>query len=263
MTVFSRPSFYAVLIAGCIFVTSIAHGQSNANSSIGKSPKAASKAVQPAPAKMVNGKPQGLYYMQKYWIATRYLEKSCWYFAPDGKFYENLSSGFSPAELDAHKGLKGTYKMSQGSLEVTWSDGKSSKAELEIVPGGFNWDTGMFLPVEPVKPGKTIAGIYEGGTSLGGGSNSIIISKTLRLDADGKYSMSGISSLSSSSNGTQAKAGGQSEANGSWNLDGFVLRMTTSEGASEQHIAFPFYDEKTSTSPDRLFVGGTMYKLIK
>lgn len=209
---------------------------------------------------MVNGKPQGLYYMQKMWIATRYLEKSCWYFAPDGKFYENLSSGFSPAELDAHKGLKGTYKVSKGVLEVTWSDGKSSKAELEIVPGGFNWDTGMYLPVESVPSGKTIVGTYEGGTSLGGGGNSIIVSKSLRLDADGTYSMSGISSLSSTSDGTQAKAGGQSDASGRWSLDGFVLRLANSEGTTEQHIAIPFDDEKTPIYPDRLFVGGTMYK---
>ena len=209
---------------------------------------------------MVSGKPQGLYYMQKMWIATRYLEKSCWYFAPDGKFYENLSSGFSPADLDSHKGPKGTYKAGRGTLEVTWSDGKSSKSELEIVPGGFNWDTGMFMPVEPFSAGKSIAGSYEGGTSLGGGGNSIIVSKSLRLDADGTYAMSGISSLSSTSNGTQAKVGGQSDANGRWILDGFVLRLTSSDGASSQHIAFPFDDEKTPAYPDRLFVGGTMYK---
>ena len=223
-------------------------------------PKRASKAVQPAPAKMINGKPEGLYYMQKYWIATRFLEKSCWYFAPDGKFYEDLSTGFSPADLDAHKGPKGTYKAGGGNLEVVWSDGKSSKAELEIVPGGFNWDTGMFLPVEEFTKGKSVVGSYEGGASLGGGGNSVIVSKSLRLDADGTYTMSGISSLSSTSNGTQAKVGGQSEANGRWSLDGFVLQLTKFDGVSEKHIAFPFDDDKTPTYPDRLFVGGTMYK---
>ena len=261
MTGFSRSPIFAVWIAGSIFVTGIAFGQSPSQ----KAPaiatsQAAAKAVQPAPAKMVNGKPEGLYYMQKMWIATRYLEKSCWYFAPDGKFYENLTAGFSPAELDAHKGSKGTYKAGRGTLEVTWSDGKSSKADLEIVPGGFNWDTGMFMPVEGFKSGKSVTGAYEGGASFSGGNSSIIVSKTLRLDADGTYSMSGISSLTSTSDGTQAKVGGQSDAKGRWTLDGFVLHLTGSDGVSSKHIAFPFDDEKTPIYPDRLFVGGTMYK---
>lgn len=209
---------------------------------------------------MVNGKPEGLYYMQKYWIATRFLEKSCWYFAPDGKFYENLSTGFSPADLEAHKGSKGTYKADGGNLEVIWSDGKSSKGELEIVPGGFNWDTGMFAPVEEFTKGKSLVGSYEGGASLGGGGNSVIVSKSLRLDEDGTYTMSGISSLSSTSNGTQAKVGGQSDTSGRWSLNGFVLQLTKSDGVSEKHIAFPFDDDKTPTYPDRLFIGGTIYK---
>ncbi len=198
--------------------------------------------------------------MQKMWIATRYLEKSCWYFAPDGKFYQNLTSGFSPADLDAHKGPKGTYKASGRILEVTWSDGQSSKGELEIVDGGFNWDTGMFMPVEAFAPEKSVGGTFEGGTSLGGDGNSIIVSKTLLLNTDGTYSMSGVSSLSSTSDGTQATVAGQSDENGRWELDGFVLHMTSSAGVSVLHIAFPFDDKETSAYPDRLFVGGTMYK---
>ena len=261
MTGTSKASFFAALIASCSFPTSIAHGQSKADKfSAGATSKLASKAVQPAPAKMINGKPEGLYYMQKMWFATRHLEKSCWYFAPDGKFYENLSTGFSQAELDAHKGPKGTYKAGRVTLEATWSDGQSSKAELEIVPGGFNWDTGMFLPVESFTAGKSVAGTYEGGTSFGGGGNSIIVSKSLRLDASGTYSMSGISTVSAVSDGTQARIGGENQEEGRWQLDGFALRLTKSNGASVQHIAFPFDDEATPTYPDRLFVGGTMYK---
>lgn len=198
--------------------------------------------------------------MQKMWIATRYLEKACWYFAPDGKVYVNLTSGFSSEELAAHKGAQGTYKAGRGTLEVVWSDGTSSKSEIEIEQGGFNWDTGMYLPVEPFTAGKSIAGAYEGGTSFGGQGNSIIVSKSLRLEGDGTYSMSGVSSLSSTSNGTQVKTGGQSDENGRWTLDGFVLRLTSSAGTTAQHIAFPFDDEKTTVYPDRLFVGGTMYK---
>lgn len=259
MAAFTRASFFASLITSCVFIAGNACGQSKSDNLLGG---ATAKVTQPAPAKIVNGKPQGLYYMQKLWIATRYLEKSCWYFAPDGQFYENLSTGFSPAELAAHKGPKGTYKAGAGDLEVTWSDGKSSKAKIEIVPGGFNWDTGMYLPVDAFAAGKSLAGSYEGGTSFGGAGNAVIVSKSLRLDENGTYSMSGVSSISATSDGTQAKAGGQSEASGRWSLDGFVLRLNGSDGTAVQHIAFPLDDKKTPVYPDQLFVGGTVYKRL-
>lgn len=73
-----------------------------------------------------------------------------------------MVNGFSPADSEAHKGSKGTCKADGGNLEVIWSDGKSSKGELEIVPGGFNWDTGMFAPVEEFTKGKSLVGSYEG-----------------------------------------------------------------------------------------------------
>ncbi|MFY7875453.1 MAG: hypothetical protein ACOVQM_08420 [Pirellula sp.] len=261
MTRMYRSLLSAVLIVGCSFFSSQAYGQLRLKSSpTGKESKTASKSVQPVPARMVQGKPEGLFYMQKMWIATRYLEKSCWYFAPDGKFYENLSSGFSPEDLAAHKGPKGTYKLNQGNLEVTWSDGQSSVSPIEIETGGFNWDTGMYLPVEPFVAGKSIVGFYEGGSSFGGEGNSVIVSKSLRLESDGRYTMSGIATVSASSNGTQARVGGENQEEGRWQLDGFILSLSKSDGTSVQHIAFPFDDEKTPIYPDRIFVGGTMYK---
>lgn len=266
MTRISRGSLFTVVLACCCLFAGCAEGQDSpgrsstnrAFNATNSNPK--SKLVQPVPAKMVNGRPEGLYYMQKMWIATRFLEKSCWYFAPDGTFYENLNTGFSPDDLKAHKGSKGTYKVSGSMMEVTWSDGQSSKAEVEIVPGGFNWDTGSYLPVESFAAGKSIVGSYEGGASIGGGSNSVIVSKSLRLEADGRYTMSGITTATSTSNGTQARVGGESEAQGSWQLDGFSLTLVQSNGTTAQHIAFPFDDEKTPVYPDRIFVGGTMYK---
>ena len=264
MTGSSRAILIMALIGCCGFASCTAQSPSNpvapnsTQSNLGQSE--ASLSGQPVPATIANGKPVGLYYMQKYWIATRYLEKSCWYFAPDGTFYENLSTGFSPKDLEAHKWPKGTYQASAGNLEVTWSDGQSSKAELEMVPGGFNWDTGMYMPVEAFASDKPITGTYEGGSSFGSEGNSIMVSKTLNLKADGSYSMTGISSTSTTSNGTQVRAGGESEASGQWKLDGFILQLTGSDGAVTPHIAFPFDDAETPIYPDRIFVGGTMYK---
>ena len=148
--------------------------------------------------------------------------------------------------------------MNQGNLEVTWSDGQSSVSPIEIETGGFNWDTGMYLPVEPFVAGKSIVGFYEGGSSFGGEGNSVIVSKSLRLESDGRYTMSGIATVSASSNGTQARVGGENQEEGRWQLDGFILSLSKSDGTSVQHIAFPFDDEKTPIYPDRIFVGGTM-----
>ena len=201
--------------------------------------------------------------MQRYWIATRFLEKSCWYFAPDGAFYENLTTGFSPEDLAAHKGPRGTFKAEGGKLEVTWSDGKSDKSDLEIVPGGFNWNTGAFLPIERPANANSIAGAYEGGSSFGAEGNSVMVSKSLILDANGSYTLSGISTLSATSDGTQARAGGEASESGRWQLDGFNLRLVSNDGSTKQVIAFPFDDQANKASPERIFVGGTVYKKRK
>lgn len=235
-------------------------GQSPKGDSSSSASSNRSQSTQPVPAKVVNGKPQGLYYMQRYWIATRYLEKSCWYFAPDGQVYENLTTGFSPEDLAAHKGPKGTFKAGGGLLEVTWADGKTTKSELEFVSGGFNWNTGAFLPIAQPAKGKSIVGSYEGGSLFGAEGSSVIVSKSLSLESDGSYTLFGISSVTATSNGTQARTGGEGSETGRWELDGLNLRLTKTDGSTTRLIAIPFDDEETSVYPDRIFVGGTMYK---
>ena len=33
-------------------------------------------------------------------------------------------------------------------MSVTWENGKTSRGRLEVKPDGFNWDAGIFVPVE-------------------------------------------------------------------------------------------------------------------
>lgn len=218
------------------------------------------KATQPVTSRMIQGKPEGLFFMQRYWIATRFIEKSCWYFAPDGQFYENLATGFSAEELAAHKGSKGRYSVSGGQMQVIWSDGKSSQSPIKEALGGFDWDTGMFAIVEPFQEGKSISGTYEDGTSLASGGGSITLSKSLRINEDGTFEMAGISSLTSTSDNTQANAGSRSGTTGRWQLEGYTMTLTTSDETQTHHIAFPLDDAKTPAYPDRLFIGGTAYQ---
>ncbi len=131
-----RFLLHSALMTCCCLTAVSCSGQAPTSSTEAGGSTPQSKSSQPVPARLVNGTPQGLYYMQKMWIATRFLEKSCWYFAPDGKVFENPTSGFSREDLAKHKGRTGTYKVSGGKLEVRWSDGELESGEIEIEQGG-------------------------------------------------------------------------------------------------------------------------------
>jgi hypothetical protein len=223
----------------------------------------ASAGEQPPPAKFVNGAPVGLYYMQRMWIATHSLEKAIWYFSPDGKAYENLSDGFSAADLAAHKGRKGTYKVSGDTMTITWADGTSSSSKIERDTGsstGFAWDMGLFTAASPFTDTKRLAGKYEGGISVGSGGNLAMVSNDLELRADGTYSMGSASSINSTTDRSTMTVGGSGENTGTWSASGYSLTLTDSKGTATRRIAFPWDDEKTAVYPDYLFWGGMMFK---
>jgi tetratricopeptide (TPR) repeat protein len=225
----------------------------------------AAPADQPAPARVVNGKPVGLFYMQRMWIATHSLEKAVWYFSPDGKVYENLATGFSAADLAAHHGRKGTYKVSGDTMSVTWSDAttSSSKVEPDQSSNGFAWDMGLFTAVPPFTDTKKLAGKYEGGTSVGSGGNLAMVSSDLELRADGTYTMGSASSISATSDRSTVTVGGQGDNTGTWSASGYSLTLTDSSGKAMRKIGFPWDDDKTPVYPDYLFWGGTMFKKQK
>lgn len=99
----------------------------------------------PPATKIVDGKPVGLF-MTRFWSFTNSLEKAVWYFAPDGRVYQNLASGFSAADLQAHKGNQGTHEVAGGKLKVTWADNKVTEGGIEADGGAFHWDGGIFTP---------------------------------------------------------------------------------------------------------------------
>src|SRR5689334_20009290 len=88
----------------------------NENSSDSADAQSSASSNQPAPAMVVGGRPVGLYFMTKYWIATRSLEKTVWYFAPDGTAYERIETGFSEKDLAEHKGGKGKLSVEGENL---------------------------------------------------------------------------------------------------------------------------------------------------
>lgn len=215
----------------------------------------------PAPASYAKGAPVGLFFMTRFWSSSGTLEKLVWYFAPDGTVYQSLEHGFSEQDLAAHAGPKGTCSVKGDRLEVQWTNGKKSSSKIRRERTGFSWDAGIFTPVKPFEPGVPIAGTYEGGESISYSGNRAAISKTLELRADGTFHWSGVSFLSSMTDATRVTAGSNGiDSTGRWHAAGYSLVLIDSTGNVYRRIAFPYDDEKTPPNPDRIFVGGTMFK---
>lgn len=222
------------------------------------------EATGPVEATVADGKPQGLFFMTRFWPSSGSLEKIVWYFAPDGQVYQNLTTGFSAADLGAHQGPKGTYQVRGDQLTVTWDDGSVSQSTVEVSGRGFHWNAGIFTPIRPFTAAdrRKLAGRYEGGESFSTGRGGGSVSKTLELRPDGTFAQSGTAAVRSISEGSAATAGGESVSDGRWQLDEYALTLTSASGQTTRAIAFPYDDEKTPAYPDHFFFNGTMYKRL-
>jgi hypothetical protein len=216
----------------------------------------------PASPGYSDGHPVGLYLMSRYWIATRNLEKSVWYFTRDGRVYVDLEDGFSDDKLAHHKGRHGTVSVNGDKMTVAWSDGKSSTGSFEKADGGFNYDMGLFAPVKGFSSASELAGRWEGGSSVSFGGGSSITSRELNLMTDGTFTGAAAASISSASDGSVARAGSHGGIAGKWELHGYALVLTYADGTVVRGVTFPFDDEKTPVYPDRFYFAGTMYKKL-
>lgn len=221
----------------------------------------------PAQARLTPTGPVGLFFMTRYWMATRSLEKAVWYFAPDGTAYENPAGGFSAAELAAHQGRKGTISLNGEKLTLSVTGGrdagKTSYGSYEPNPAeiSFYWDMGSFVPVRGFAAGASVAGTYEGGFSSGTSSTSGSVARTLTLRDDGTFSLTGAASVSASSRASRVSAGASGNiASGTWKASTYSLTLTDSSGQSKRAVAFPWDDEKTPVYPDQFYFDGIMWK---
>ncbi|RAK69709.1 TPR end-of-group domain-containing protein [Hymenobacter edaphi] len=242
----------------------------NAAPAAAKPAPAAASAPRPAPAagtttppvaaKVSGNKPVGLFFMTRYWISNGALEKHTWYFAPDGRVYVD-PPGFSAAELAAHRGERGSYQVSGGTMTVKWAGGSTSTSTVENPQAAsFTWDMGNFTGVRPFASSQALIGSYEGGESLSSGLGSAITSRTLTLRPDGTFSREGVSSFKSTSDASTIGTGAQSQGAGRWQLNGYFLTLTDGQGQVTRGIIFPFNISGTAARPDRLYFNGTMYK---
>jgi hypothetical protein len=210
--------------------------------------------------------PVGLYFMTRYWSFTQTLEKAVWYFAPDGRVYQNLTDGFSAADLAAHKGPKGTLQLSGNKMSILWSDGKTENSEFERDNGNavaFMWQMGSFVPADPFGDARSLVGRWDGGESLIVGANKVRNAQLLVLNADGTYSWEGAAIVSGGEldDGIQGSAQTTTPLTGTWKLGTYSLTLTG--GKTMRRIAFPYNtDDNAAVKPDHLFFGGTMFKRL-
>lgn len=220
-------------------------------------PATKAKEAMPAPAVMTKDKINGLFFMTRFWSGSNSLETATWYFAPDGKYYRDLTTGFSSAELAAFDGEKGTYKVAGNVLSTTRSDGEKTESEIEPSTNSWYWSGGLFTAVTPFATATELVGSYEGGESSVYSGNVATISKTLQLQPNGTFSWGGRASFKTDGDTTNAS---ESSLVGKWNLSGYVLTLTTNDGQVTKGISFPYDDKKTEIKPDRFYFAGTMYK---
>jgi hypothetical protein len=212
----------------------------------------------PARAEFDGDTPVGLYFMTRFWSGTGSLEKSAWYFAPDGSVYRDLSRGVSQKDLEEHKGGRGTVSVDGETMTITWSDAKTSTSKIERDGETFTWDMGIFSPVKPFDDESDLAGRWEGGESLSGGAGRAMMAKTLELRSDGTFTWSSVSFLTSEGSRTTVSAGAQGGTSGKWDLDDYTLTLTSDDGKTYSGVAFPYHDG----SKPRVFFNGILYKEV-
>ena len=223
------------------------------------------QATAPAAANLSASGPVGLYFMTRYWLATRSLERAIWYFSPDGMAYENPTGDFSAASLSATASDQGQFHLEGKNLVFTRTKGKNTgkqdSSEYDPQPeGGFYWNTGSFIPVKALTSARSIVGKWQGGFSVIGAA----VARTLDLHADGSFNLSGGATISAESDGSVARAGSSGQiSQGTWDVSGYFMTLTGSDGKSRRSVAFPFGDGANSVNPDKFYFDGIMWSPLK
>ncbi|MFD2720111.1 hypothetical protein ACFST9_15415 [Hymenobacter monticola] len=220
--------------------------------------------VQPVAGAVNGGRPVGLFFMTRYWMATRSLEKSTYYFAPNGQVYVD-PKGFSASELAAlPASSRGSYSVTGKTLAVRWASGQTSSSEVEPQANTFSWDMGIFLAGKPFQSPGQLAGSFEGGNSISTGSGSASAVSSLTFRSDGTYSGGGASSFGGrdAAGAKTYSAGSTSSNSGRWSLSGWLLTLTDAQGRTSRGVAFPVERNDKTGQVMRFYFDGVAYKRL-
>ncbi len=212
----------------------------------------------PVAGRVVGGRPVGLFFMTRYIMAWHSLEKSTWYFAPDGRVFHN------PGALDAagYAALppadRGTLR--PGSNTLSWANGQSEKFVMEdATANSFSYDMGIFVGMGPFKSARELVGRFEGGNSV----TSAATSSSLDLRADGSYSGSSVASVSATSTESTVRAGSTGTTGGRWSQSGWVLTLTDAAGQPVRRgLAYPIERDAKTGQVVRFYFDNVAYKRL-
>ncbi|MBF9222420.1 hypothetical protein [Hymenobacter ruricola] len=221
-------------------------------------------ANQPVAGSVKGGRPLGLFFMTKYWMATHSLEKATYYFAPTGQVYVN-PTGFSTAQLAAlPAGSRGRYALAGNKLTVRWADGQTQSSEVEPQTETFAWDMGIFLAGRPFASPSQLVGAFEGGNSISTSSGSAAAVSGLTFRANGTYSGGSASSFGgrSEAGAKTYSAGSSGSAAGRWTLSGWMLTLTDGAGRSTSGVAYPIEKDEKTGQVTRFYFNNVAYKRL-
>ncbi|MGI4874023.1 MAG: hypothetical protein ACRYFX_22920 [Janthinobacterium lividum] len=209
------------------------------------------------------GKPEGMFFMTRYYVGTHSLEKSAYYFAPDGQVYQN-PTGLAAANLSAlPPGQRGTYAVDGKKLTIKLADGNGSSSDVEgDNPGGFNYETGIFTGVKPFAKPTDLLGAFEGGNSVSFGGGSTSASNALTFKHDGTFTQEGAVSSSVSSDQSTAHVGNSDAGAGHYQLAGWTLTLTDAQGQKAQGVAFPIETDEKTGQVVRFYYQNIAYKRL-
>lgn len=187
-----------------------------------------------APALTAKG-PVGLYFMTRFNQTTGSLERKVWYFSADGMAYEDPRDGFAADALSSTANRHGSFRLNGDQMTVQMVKGSPLVGRYEPKAGGvFAWDSKVFKPVQALDRSRLV-GVWQGSF----GTRDATATRTLRLNADGTYHLSGglIIGRQGDEGDRDGTAGDLSR--GLWGVDGNFVTLVGNV-LSYRSIAFPW-----------------------
>ncbi|UOQ96214.1 hypothetical protein MUN81_13225 [Hymenobacter sp. 5317J-9] len=224
----------------------------------------AAAATQPLAGSVKGGRPVGLFFMTRYWIATHSLEKSTYYFAPNGQVYID-PTGFSAAQLAAVPAAsRGSYTVAGGKLTVRWTNGQTESENVEPQAETFAWNMGIFLAGRPFASASQLVGSFEGGNSISTSSGSAAAVSGLTFRANGTYSGGSASSFGgrNEAGASTYSAGSSGGSAGRWSLSGWMLTLTDAAGRTSSGVAYPIEKNEKTGQVTRFYFNNVAYKRL-
>ncbi|MBD2722653.1 hypothetical protein [Hymenobacter armeniacus] len=221
-------------------------------------------ATQPLAGSVKGGRPVGLFFMTRYWIATHSLEKSTYYFAPNGQVYVD-PAGFSAAQLAAVPAAsRGSYTVAGRKLSVRWANGQTESADVEPQSETFAWNMGIFLAGRPFASASQLVGAFEGGNSISTSSGSAAAVSSLTFRANGTYSGGSASSFGgrNEAGASTYSAGSSGGSAGRWSLSGWTLTLTDAAGRTSSGVAYPIEKNEKTGQVTRFYFNNVAYKRL-